>query len=69
MGGNRLPVTDGAARALAAFQARVDAGRVPKRRRYARVVGGVVGSHRHQWNKRKRQRQACGLWRYRGDET
>ena len=56
-------------RALAGFQARADRGQVPKRRRYGRVVGGVVGSRRHQWNKRKRQRQISGTWRYRGDGT
>ena len=54
-------------RALAGFQERADRGRVPKRRRYGRVIGGVVGSHRHQWNKRKRQRQAAFNWTYRGD--
>ena len=49
-------------RALAGFYERADRGRVPKQRRYARVVGGVVGSHRHQWHKRKRQRQAAFNW-------
>ncbi len=67
MGGNELPVKDGAARALAAFQERVDRGQVPRRRRYARVVGGIVGSHRHQRRKRNQQRRAAGTWRYRGD--
>jgi hypothetical protein len=44
--------------ALAAFQRRADAGRLPKRR-YGRVVGGIVGSHRHQSRKRERQRQTA----------
>ena len=49
-------------RALAGFQERADRGKIPKRRRYARVVGGVVGSHRHQRGKRNRQRQAAFNW-------
>ena len=42
--------------ALAAFYERAERGRVPQRRRYGRVVGGVVGSHQHQRGKRLRQK-------------
>ena len=49
-------------RALAGFQDRADRGKVPKQRRYARVVGGVVGSHRHQQRKRNRQRRNAYNW-------
>ena len=52
-------------RALASFQARADRGRAPARRRYARVVGGVVGSHRHQRGKRNQQRRNAYNWMYR----
>ena len=52
-------------RALAGFQERADRGRIPQRRRYARVVGGVVGSHRHQRNKRNQQRRNAYNWTYR----
>ena len=41
--------------ALADFWERAQAGRVPQRRRYRRVVGGVVGAH--QWQRKKRLRQ------------
>src|SRR3972149_2579785 len=43
--------------ALAAFYERAERGRVPQRRRYGRVVGGVVGSHQHQRGKRNAQRR------------
>jgi len=51
--------------ALAAFWERAQAGRVPQRRRYGRVVGGVVGSHQWQRRKRNEQRRRAGTWRYR----
>lgn len=50
-------------RALAGFQQRADRGQVPKRRRYARVVGGVVGLYRHQRGKRNQQRKNAFNWR------
>lgn len=65
MGSMANPRDREVARALAGFQARADHGRVPKRRRYGRVVGGVVGSHRHARGKRNRQRQAAFNWTYR----
>ena len=52
-------------RALAGFQRRVDAGKVPKKRRYSRVGGGVVGSHQHQRGKRNAQRRLSSNWRVR----
>lgn len=48
--------------ALAGFEERVRQGKVPKKRRYARVVGGIVGSHQHQRRKRKAQRKRAGNW-------
>ena len=42
--------------ALADFWERAQAGRVPQRRRYRRVVGGVVGAQQHQRGKRLRQK-------------
>ena len=51
--------------ALADFWKRAQAGRVPQRRRYRRVVGGVVGAHRHQRRKREAQRRNAGNWRHR----
>ena len=42
--------------ALAAFYERAERGRIPRRRRYGRVVGGLVGSHQHQRGKRLRQK-------------
>ena len=42
--------------ALAAFYERAERGRVPQRRRYGRVVGGVVGARQHQRRKRLRQK-------------
>ena len=50
--------------ALAAFYAE-RAPKLARRRRYARVVGGVVGSHRHQRGKRNQQRRNAGTWRFR----
>jgi len=51
--------------ALAAFWERAQAGRVRQRQRYARVVGGVVGSQQHQRGKRNQQRRNAGTWRFR----
>ena len=51
--------------ALAGFYERVRRGKVPKQRRYSRVVGGVVGRHQHQRGKRNAQRRLSGNWRYR----
>jgi len=51
--------------ALAAFYERAERGRVPQRRRYGRVVGGIVGSHQHQRGKRNQQRRNAGTWRFR----
>ena len=50
-------------KALAGFYERARRGKVPKQRRYRRVVGGVVGSHRHQRRKREQQRRNAGNWR------
>ena len=57
------PRTTGVERALAGFQARANHGRTPKRRRYGRVVGGVVGTYRHQRAKRNQQRRNAYNWR------
>ena len=51
--------------ALAAFYDRAERGRIPQRRRYGYVVGGVVGSHQHQRGKRTQQRRNAGTWRFR----
>ena len=51
--------------ALAAFYDRAERGRVPQRRRYGRVVGGVVGARQHQRRKRNAQRRNAGTWRFR----
>jgi len=50
--------------ALAAFYAE-RAPKLARRRRYARVVGGVVGSHQHSRRKRNQQRRNAGTWRFR----
>jgi hypothetical protein len=52
-------------RALAGFYERADAGRVPKRRRYHRVVGAPAGTHQHARRKRNQQRRNAYNWRVR----
>jgi len=47
--------------ALAAFYAE----RASKLARRQRVIGGVVGSRRHQRRKRNAQRRNAGTWRFR----
>lgn len=51
--------------ALEGFQLRIEQGRVPPRRRYSRVIGGVVGQRHHQRRKRDQQRRNAYNWRYR----
>ena len=43
--------------ALAAFWDRAERGRIPQRRRYGRIVGGIVGAKQRQRGKRLRQKQ------------
>ena len=50
--------------ALARFYAE-RAPKLARRRRYARVVGGVVGSHQQSRRKRNQQRRNAGTWRFR----
>ena len=50
--------------ALQAFYAE-RAPKLARRRRYARVVGGVVGSRQHSRRKRNQQRRNAGTWRFR----
>lgn len=50
-------------KALAGFQRRADAGKVPRRRRYNRVVGRRPGTFRHARNKREQQRRDAGNFR------
>ncbi len=47
-------------RTLAGFQARATHGRTPKRPK--RVIGGVVGTYRHQRAKRNQQRRNAYNW-------
>ncbi len=51
--------------ALAAFYERAQQGRIPQRRGYGRVVGGIVGCQQHQRRRRNQQRRNAGTWRFR----